>query len=160
MPKALSKVYFSSERHEDLREYEKIWAAMTEEEAVVENRKLKIWGRNLLVPQSTSKVARFTFMQLCGSPKSAADYIEICRRFHTVFIDEVPRMGVNQRDLARRFITFIDSVYESKTKLIVNSEVPILHIFSADAKDGKPTEGAMRSLMDDLVSRRRSGKVA
>ena len=152
VPKALSKVYFSSREEADQREFRKIWEAMTESGSITENRQLSIWGRNVTVPLSTHRVARFTFRQLCGSPKSAADYIEICKRFHTIFIEDVPRMGLHQRDLARRFITFIDSVYESKTKLIVSSEVPILQIFRADAKEDKPTEGAMRSLMDDLVS--------
>ncbi|KDN45597.1 hypothetical protein K437DRAFT_235752 [Tilletiaria anomala UBC 951] len=150
VPKALSKVYFDGNAQEDHSEFEKIWTALTSDEQIKENRRLQIWGRDLIVPQSTSRIARFTFTELCGSPKAAADYIEICRRFHTIFIDQVPRMGLHQRDLARRFITFIDSVYESKSKLILSSEGPILQIFSADASAGKPTEGAMRSLMDDL----------
>nr|CDI50960.1 afg1-like atpase [Melanopsichium pennsylvanicum 4] len=61
-------------------------------------------------------------------------------------------MGLNQRDLARRFITFIDAAYESKTKLLASSQVPILQIFSGDAgkNEIKSTADQMRSLMDDL----------
>ena len=146
-------MYFSSTDEQEAREFEKIWEAMTSDEQVKENKRLKIWGRDLIVPRSTAKVARFDFMELCGSPKSAADYIEVCKRFHTIFVDNVPSMGLHQRDLARRFITFIDSVYESKSKLIVSSDGPILRIFSGDAKQGSPTDAAMRSLMDDLVRR-------
>ncbi|PWN46930.1 AFG1-like ATPase, partial [Violaceomyces palustris] len=152
VPRALSKVYFSPINNENRLEFDKIFVALTSEDSdpIVENRKLSIWGRELKVPQSTSKVARFTFNELCGSPKSAADYIEICKRFGTIFVDEVPRMGINQRDLARRFITFIDAAYESKTKLLATSEVPILQIFSGDADKNKVTPDQMRALMDDL----------
>jgi len=62
-------------------------------------------------------------------------------------------MGMNQKDMARRFITFVDACYESKTKLIVSSEAPIYQIFS----DEPPAQGGqkaisdhMRSVMDDL----------
>lgn len=78
------------------------------EDPVVRNRKLQIWGRPLLVPASTSNVAKFTFQELCGNPLSAADYLEITRVFGTVFLLDVWKMGVDRKDLARRFITFID----------------------------------------------------
>lgn len=78
------------------------------EDPVVRNRKLQIWGRTLLVPASTSNVAKFTFQELCGNPLSAADYLEITRVFGTVFLLDVWKMGVDRKDLARRFITFID----------------------------------------------------
>ncbi|KAJ9477172.1 Protein AFG1 [Pseudozyma hubeiensis] len=152
VPRALSKVYFSPLDDANTREFDKLFDAATSDphDPVISNRPLKIWGRTLLVPQSTQRVARFTFDELCGRPRSAADYIEICNNFNTIFVDDVPKMGLNQRDLARRFITFIDAAYESKTKLLASSEVPILQIFSGDAGESKPTAAAMRSLMDDL----------
>lgn len=155
LPRALSKVYFSPLDQENQREFDKLFHALTSSDPndpVVENRELKIWGRSLNVPLSTHKVARFTFDELCGRPRSAADYIEICNNFGTIFVDAIPKMGLNQRDLARRFITFIDAAYESKTKLFASSQVPILHIFSGDADSNKPTADQMRALMDDLVS--------
>ncbi|KAJ1030579.1 hypothetical protein NDA16_001488 [Ustilago loliicola] len=152
VPRALSKVYFSPLDDANTREFDKLFDAVTSDphDPVVENRPLKIWGRTLLIPHSTQKVARFTFDELCGRPRSAADYIEICNNFSTIFVDAIPKMGLNQRDLARRFITFIDAAYESKTKLLASSEVPILQIFSGDAGKAKPTADQMRALMDDL----------
>jgi len=117
---------------------------------VVRNRKLRIWGRTLLIPASSSNVAKFTFQELCGNPLSAADYLEITRVFGTVFLLDVWKMGVDRKDLARRFITFIDACYESKTRLFITSDVPIYQVFSDDT--GK-TDGAsdhMRGVMDDL----------
>lgn len=61
-------------------------------------------------------------------------------------------MGLHQRDLARRFITFIDAAYESKVKILTTSEVPILQIFAGGEEEKGPTKDQMRSLMDDLVS--------
>ncbi|KAN0066545.1 ATPase [Thecaphora frezii] len=152
VPRALSTVYFSPLDDANKREFDKLFDALTSDptDPVRSHRELSIWGRKLEVPLSTSKVARFTFDQLCGTPKSAADYIELCQRFGTIFVEAIPRMGLNQRDLARRFITFIDAAYESKTKLLASSEVPILQIFSGDQDKNKPTADQMRALMDDL----------
>lgn len=67
-------------------------------------------------------------------------------------------MGLHQRDLARRFITFIDAAYESKVKILTTSEVPILQIFAGEKQEKGPTKDQMRSLMDDLVSVEEEGR--
>ena len=92
-------------------------------------------------------------MDLCGQPFSAADYLEITKQFGTVFLLDVPKMGMESKDLARRFITFIDACYESKTKLFATSEVPIFQIFSDEKNDSatRTISDHMRSVMDDLV---------
>lgn len=61
-------------------------------------------------------------------------------------------MGLDKKDLARRFITFIDACYESKTKLFVTSEVPVFKVFSDDPNESLPQHPSdhMRSVMDDL----------
>lgn len=154
VPRALSKVYFAPLDETHLREFEKLFEAFTSnpQDRPVYDRELTIWGRKLQVPQSTRRVARFAFEDLCGKPRSAADYIEICRTFPTLFIENVPRLGLNQREMARRFITFIDAAYESKTKLFIASEVPILQIFGAgdQGHKGAETSDAMREAMDAL----------
>ncbi|KAJ7639137.1 AFG1-like ATPase-domain-containing protein [Roridomyces roridus] len=122
-----------------------------QDDPVVKNRKLPIWGRTLIVPVSTSTVAKFTFKELCDNPLSAADYLEITKAFGTVLLLDVWKMGVDRKDLARRFITFIDACYESKTRLFISSEVPIYQVFSDES--AKKTGGVsdhMRGVMDDL----------
>jgi protein AFG1 len=69
----------------------------------MKNRKLTIWGRTILVPESTSSVAKFNFDDLCGQPLSAADYLEITKNFGTVFLLKVPKMDLNMKDMVRFF---------------------------------------------------------
>ncbi|CAL1700466.1 unnamed protein product [Somion occarium] len=154
MPRTLSHVYYDPLTPENKAEVEKIFSAFTSDpsDPLLYNRKLETWGRTILVPESTSQVAKFRFHDLCGKPLSAADYLEITKTFGTIFVLDVPKMGLGEKDLARRFITFIDACYESKTKLFVTSEVPIYKIFSDDPH-GKGEDGIsdhMRSVMDDL----------
>ncbi|PWN41979.1 hypothetical protein IE81DRAFT_302866 [Ceraceosorus guamensis] len=150
--RALSKVYFHPLNDETTREMDKLWKATTSgdpSDPVMDGRQLSVWGRKLTVPQSTTKAARFDFMDLCGTPKSAADYLEICKSFDTLFIDNIPQMSIHQRDLARRFITFVDACYEAKSKIFMSSEVPIVQVLSSKETDKADIE-KFRLLMDDL----------
>lgn len=155
IPRALSRVYYDPLTPETAREMNKLFDSMTSDDPSdppIQGRKLNIWGRTLLVPESTSKIARFKFNDLCGKPLSAADYLEVTKTFHTVFVEDIPKMGTDQKDMARRFITFIDACYESKTKLFVSSEVPIFQIFSDEPghPSSKHISDHMRMAMDDL----------
>lgn len=154
IPRALSKVYYHPLTPTNALEINRIFKSLTSHDPsdpVVHNRPLSIWGRTLHVPESTQHVAKFRFEELCGQPLSAADYLEVTKAFHTVFLLDVPKMGLDSKDKARRFITFIDACYESRTKLFVTSEVPIHQVFSSDKTDaGAGPSEHMRSVMDDL----------
>ncbi|GAA6029893.1 hypothetical protein JCM8097_009157 [Rhodosporidiobolus ruineniae] len=156
-PRELSKVYFHPITPETRSELDKLFAAscshLTPGEDVVADRTLSVWGRPVRVPLSTSQVAMFTFQDLCGSPHSAADYLEITKTFGTIFLSDVPQLGLETKDQARRFILFVDAAYEARTKLFVLSDPPIHAVFSDAAhKPGKAGEITphMRAMMDDL----------
>jgi predicted ATPase len=72
----------------------------------------------LAVPAVLGFCAKFTFHDLCGLPLGSADYLELCRRYGAFIVTDVPRMSFREKDLARRFIVFIDAVYESKVPYI------------------------------------------
>jgi cell division protein ZapE len=79
-------------------------------------------GRVLHVPKSLKGVAVFSFRRLCGEPRGAADYLAIARRFHTVIIVGIPKMGPDNRNEAARFVTLIDALYEHKVKLLAAAD--------------------------------------
>src|SRR5262249_19767544 len=58
------------------------------------------------------------FAELCERPLWSADYLEIATRFHTLILDGVRVIAEGERDVARRFTTLIDALYEHRTKLI------------------------------------------
>ena len=43
-------------------------------------------------------------------------------RFHTVFLEDVPRLGAENRNEAARFVTLIDALYEARAKLAMLAE--------------------------------------
>ncbi len=43
-------------------------------------------------------------------------------KFHTLVLDDIPRMGPAKRDQAKRFVTLIDALYDAKVKLVCSAE--------------------------------------
>ncbi|KAL6923564.1 hypothetical protein ACHAP8_001397 [Fusarium lateritium] len=89
----------------------------------------KVWGREIYVPRVSGRAAWFTFDELIRQPKSAADFIELVRSYEAFIVTDIPGMTHQQRDLARRFITFIDVVYEGNAKLVLTTEKPLSELF-------------------------------
>ncbi|RHW18985.1 cell division protein ZapE [Sphingomonas gilva] len=79
-------------------------------------------GRTLHVPKSLKGVAVFSFKRLCGEARGAADYLAIARRYHTVILVGIPRLGPENRNEAARFVTLIDALYEHKVKLLAAAD--------------------------------------
>ena len=97
-------MYFDPITPQHDTEINKIFKSLTSEDPLdppIRNRILTIWGRSLLVPESTSKVAKFNFNELCGHPLSAADYIELTKNFAIIFLLNVPKMTLEDKDMVR-----------------------------------------------------------
>lgn len=92
-----------------------IAGAQEHEETIV------VKGREIVAPRCARGLSRFTFNELCARPLGAADYLALVRRFGALFIDRIPALGPGNRDQARRFITLIDTIYESRTKLVCSA---------------------------------------
>ena len=54
-------------------------------------------------------------------PRSAADYIELARDFHTVLLSDVPRLGTSGEDPALRFVQLIDEFYDRHVNLLLSA---------------------------------------
>ena len=84
---------------------------------------INIKGR-IIEMMTAAGVGRCSFGNLCSNALGPADYLEIAERYHTLILDRIPRMGEAQKNEARRFITLIDALYESKVNLICSAEAP------------------------------------
>ncbi|NLO80858.1 MAG: cell division protein ZapE [Xanthomonadaceae bacterium] len=85
---------------------------------------LEIAGRLIPTRRLADNVVWFDFAAICGSPRSASDYIEIGRRFHTVLVSGIPRLAGEQDNEARRFIAMIDEFYDRAVNFLCTAAVP------------------------------------
>ena len=82
---------------------------------------LVVMGRKLMVPIAAEGVARFDFDTLCGAALGAGDYLALATHFHTLILDGIPRLSPANYDVARRFITLIDTLYDHRVKLVASA---------------------------------------
>jgi len=80
---------------------------------------LEVAGRKTLIARTAGSMARETFDQLCDRPLGPSDYLALAERFDTLFLQDVPMLGPDRREAARRFVTLVDALYEAHTRLIV-----------------------------------------
>jgi cell division protein ZapE len=107
---------------------DKAWVKMTGN-AKCKPRDISIKGRMLHVPCSADGVARFSFADLCEKPLAASDYLRLARDYHTLMVDRIP--VVTERNIAKRFITLIDTLYDNAVKLMASAEAGPLALFPA-----------------------------
>ena len=106
-------------------------------------------GRTLHVPKSLKGVAVFSFKRLCVEARGAPDYLAIARKYHTVIVVAIPRLGPERRNETMRFITLIDALYEHKVKLIATAAAAPGELY--DYSGGGDDEG--RFAFDRTISR-------
>ena len=90
---------------------------------------LRLRGRDLAVPAAAHSVARFEFNGLCGRPLGAEDYLGISQAFHTVIVENVPALSLNEINQVRRLITMVDAFYDNHVRLILTAAVPADELF-------------------------------
>lgn len=82
---------------------------------------VRVKGRDIPV-HSAGGAARFTFAELCENPHGAEDYLKIGERFHTVFIEGIPKMGYDRSNETKRLMTLIDVLYDMRRRVIITAE--------------------------------------
>src|SRR3546814_17214785 len=101
-------------------------------------------GRKLHVPKALKGVAVFSLKRLCAEARGAPDYLAIARKYHTVIIVGIPRLGPESRTESDRFKMRLDALCASTVKLHV----------SADAEPAPPHQNSDGALDFDRTGSR------
>lgn len=91
-------------------------------DCTLETRQLNvIEGRSLTVHKCYGHLAIFTFRELCEVALSAVDYLALCKHFNLFIIQNIPKLTPDNHNEALRFITLIDCLYETRSRLICSA---------------------------------------
>ena len=107
-------------------------------------RSVDINQRPLTLLADAPGVAWATFSTLCEEPRSAVDYVEMAREYHTVLIEQIPLLDQDKEDAVRRFINLVDEFYDRNVKLIATA---------AEAPEALYDGSRLRFEFDRTVSR-------
>jgi cell division protein ZapE len=99
-------------------QFDALWRDMLGRDAEI-GATLEVLGRTQHWPRAAGGLLRAHFASLCVQALGPADYIAIASRFHTVFIEAIPRLTPDKRDAARRLAMLIDTLYEARAHIVV-----------------------------------------
>ena len=117
-PARRRQVWFSPIDADNEREFDAQWleALAGASEAGVT---LEVLGRKEHWPRAITGHLRAHFASLCVHALGPEDYLAIAEAFQVVFLEQVPKLGPEKRNEARRFATLIDTLYEARARLVV-----------------------------------------
>ena len=93
---------------------------------------LEVEGRAIAVRRRHADVVWFDFAAICDGPRSQADYVEIARDYHAVFVSGVPRFDGTLDNQARRFIALVDEFYDRNVKLVLSAAAPVEQLYGGE----------------------------
>jgi len=113
--------WFSPMDPDNERQFDRLWTEMLGTEAE-DGETLEVLGRKIHFPHAAGGLLRASFASLCSVALGPNDYVAVAERFHTVFLEGVPKLTPNRREEARRLVILVDALYEARTRLIVLAE--------------------------------------
>ena len=114
-----AQVYFTPLNSVSSQGVEELWRDLTGGHDI--RHSLQVKGRSLDIPRYHNGVGRLSFYDLCGKPLGPADYLTLAEALRVIVIDDIPQLGRHNFNEAKRFVTLIDALYESKTRLICSA---------------------------------------
>ncbi|MBW8815177.1 MAG: AFG1 family ATPase [Caulobacterales bacterium] len=114
--------WFSPIDPDNQRQAAALWRDMLGPEDEEVGETIEVLGRKVHFPHAVGGLLRASFASLCSVALGPNDYVGIAARFHTVFLEGVPKLTPGRREEARRFVVLIDALYEARTHLIVLAE--------------------------------------
>ncbi len=88
-----------------------------------------VLGRKVHIGLAADGVAFVGFADLCEQALGANDYLAIANKYHTLVMKGVPRLGKDNKNEAKRFVTLIDALYERKVKFVCSAEAPAEELY-------------------------------
>uniref|UniRef100_A0A2A4Z2M5 Cell division protein ZapE n=1 Tax=OCS116 cluster bacterium TaxID=2030921 RepID=A0A2A4Z2M5_9PROT len=120
--------YFYPNDDKARSEMDVVWAELTDQ-AIGETAMLNIQGREVKIPLQHKGIARLDFDGMCAVNLGAADYLAVAQNYHTVLMDDIPQLSAEYRNEAKRFVIFIDALYEQGVNFICSAEVVVTELY-------------------------------
>ena len=116
-----SRVYFSPITTKTEAAFDDVWKDQVNGDPE-SGATLEVKGRRMRFPRAAGGLLRASVASLCGQALGTEDYLALAGRFHTLFLEGVPKLDADHRNEARRLVWLIDALYEAGTRLVVLAE--------------------------------------
>lgn len=157
-PSKIKKVYFVTTNKLEDSNIDSLFKILSlAENDIVGPRTFIVNNREVKLSKICGGIADCTFSELCEQPLGADDYDKIGKLFHTVIIRNIPQLSLKMKSELRRFITFIDMMYDNRVRVVFSASVPIEKLFKTDTSEDFGHEDSL-TVLDDLNLNANEGK--
>nr|WP_253307555.1 cell division protein ZapE [Rickettsia endosymbiont of Ceutorhynchus assimilis] len=113
---------------------------------------IEVFGRVLSFKKAHKNILLTNFDELFTGEVSYIDYVNICRKFNIIIVENVQIIRPDNTDIAVRFINFIDNAYFYKILLFMTLEDQPEKIYQGAARreEFKRTVSRLREMNSDL----------
>ncbi len=143
-----SPVYFTPLGAEARTQMDAIWQDLTGGTSAPHAVHVK--GREVILPQFASGVARASFFDLCDAMLGPGDYLAIAESLRVLLLDDIPRLSRTNFNQAKRFVILIDALYEAKVRLICSAaaQPEMLYIEGEGSFEFERSASRLREMQD------------
>ncbi len=85
--------------------------------------------RRVPVPQVNNGTCVFQYTHIIEGAFGAEDFMAIAKKYHTIILKNVTPITADNTSFIKRFIVFIDCLYENKARLVITATCPPKHIY-------------------------------
>lgn len=119
-------------------------------------------GRELHVQASQvsgkdKTIVSTTFHDLCERNVGSADYHALCKKADIIYLSGLRQFKEDQLDFVRRFVTLLDLAYESRTRIVCLSAVPLFEVFQKIVPSQRPVNDAIQEKLEEMSVRKGGG---
>lgn len=93
---------------------------------------IAINNRPLSVIKVADGVIWLDYMEICNNPRATCDYIELSKIFRAVIISNINTRNVSDESLARRFLNFVDELYDHRIKLVISALGCLVQVYQSE----------------------------
>lgn len=161
VPTKIKKVYFVTTKQTEDVNIDSLFKILSlAENDIVGPKIFVVNNRQVRLNKTCGGIADCEFSELCEQPLGADDYDRMGKLFHTVIVRNIPQMNLKMKSELRRFITFIDMMYDNRVRVVFSARVPIEELFKFDdsEEDESHNQEESRTIIDDLGLNASEGK--
>nr|CAA6808846.1 MAG: ATPase, AFG1 family [uncultured Thiotrichaceae bacterium] len=113
------------------QELEERFAAMAEGD-VEDNVQIVVNHRKMAVRKKADNIIWMDFAVLFDGPRATSDYIALAENYEAIIVSDLPVLNENSENPARRFLNFVDELYDKKVQLILSTDVALEDVYQGN----------------------------
>jgi protein AFG1 len=119
---ATDQLYYQIVNNKATKFDEFIQTLVEQENSPIVEKTIEILNRKIVLKRVCNRLLDTNFNFMCEEARGPIDYLKFCKLFDTIILRDIPIINLENANILRRFITFIDTVYDNRVRLVCSGK--------------------------------------